>query len=458
MTTTPTTTESPRSPKASPAGTRAEALLNQLAAAEPGWHAEPAWLRELRARAAATFRDVGVPTTRLEYWKHTNPAALARTPFKTSADAVPPTVRESVLPDAGVVDLPGAVRLVFVNGAFAPHLSSDTTALAGIELHRLRDVLAAEAPERLAAELGQLATFDAPEQSFAALNTALFRDGVYLRVGRNQDVRSTPIHIVHLELPSEAPRTSYPRLFVVAETGCEATVVESYVSLAEAAAPSCNVAVAELHVEAGATLRHAKVVYPAGHALYVARTEARVGRDATYRNHTVDFGAALSRNDLAARLVGEGAHAHLHGLSVLGENRHADNHTVLDHQVPHGTADELYKHILDDKSHAVFYGRIIVRPGAQQTDAVQNNRTVLLSDEAKIDAMPQLEIYADDVKCTHGATAGALDAEEMFYLRSRGLDDAKARSLLTFAFASDVLDGIEPEALRGALADRLYRK
>ena len=435
-------------------GPPAEHLLGHLGAAEPTWEHEPQWLRTLRQRAADAFRRYGMPTNRLELWKHTNPAVVGRTAYVPAPTERPPHVQ---LADLGALALPSlenALRLVFVNGRFAQELSDSLDNLAGLEVQPLSSAFRAEQ----ALPLAELATFDDdPAYSLTALNTALCTDGLYVRIKRNQDVRSTPLHLLHISVPSETPQAVYPRVLVVAEESSAATLIENHVVAGfDGAQPVLNCNVVEVDVHPNAQLRHLKLQHETPHEHHIARTEANVQRDATYRNHTISFGSPLTRNDHGARLAGENAHAQLHGLTVLDGKQHVDNHTRLDHAAPQCTADELYAHVLDGAASAVFYGRIIVRPGAQQTDAVQNNRTVLLSDKAKIDAMPQLEIYADDVKCTHGATSGPLDAEAMYYLRSRGLSESNARSLLTFAFAADIFGGIELEPVHALIERTMF--
>jgi len=422
---------------------QAPSAIDSLLAAAPSTGG-PAWWQEKQAAARTRFAENGLPTTKLELWKHTNPAPIGKHEW-TPAAAPSSTTVDGILQLLAIPVPEGAPCFVVVNGEIDRSRSTIPApgSVDGLELRTLRDALADE-PDRWASILGGLADTDDAAHAFTALNTAMHQDGVALRWLRNTKA-ATPVYVIHITLPGAGPSASHNRIVGLAETGSEGSFVEIH-AVAENEQPTLTTNVVELAVADNAKLQHVTLQRESDFDHHVAHREATIGRDATYENVTVTFGSALTRNDTNARLQGENGHAKLHGLTILGGKRHADNHTRLDHQVPHCTADERYKHILADKGHAVFYGRIIVAIDAQKTDAIQHNQTLMLSDQAKIDAMPQLEIYADDVKCTHGATCSALDPDHLFYLLSRGVERRRANALLSYAFAAEIIEGL-PESI-----------
>jgi Fe-S cluster assembly protein SufD len=270
-----------------------------------------------------------------------------------------------------------------------------------------------------------------------ALNTAHLRDGSVVVVPSNA-VCDKPVHILHVAM--QAGRASYPRCVVIAETGAQCTVVEEYAALSPEA--YFTNAVTEIAVAPGAKLRHIKLQRESDRAFHIATCAVAVAKDATYASQTISLGARLSRYDLKVALNGEGASVQIDGLALISGRQLADTHTLIDHAEPSGRSAQIHKTIVGGAAHAVFNGKIFVRPGAQLTDSAQESRNLLLSDKATVDTKPQLEIFADDVKCAHGATVGQLDAEQLFYLRSRGLSDTIARNLLTYAFAASVIERI----------------
>ena len=407
---------------------------------------DPSWLEALRRRAIAHFADVGLPTTRDEDWKYTSVAAIARESFDLAGGPLPASMPDLGL--SGVLLDPDWTQLVFVNGRFAPALSSfhDERLIVG----GLAEALAHE--PLLERELGRGVPF--ATNGFVALNTALFRDGAFVSVPAGA-VIERPIHLAFFTAPGARPIASFPRCLILLGPGSATTVVESYAGMAEERYLSN--AVTEIVLGEGATLAHSKIVQEGQRAFHIGFTSVRQGGQSTYASLSVAAGAELARNDLRVMLTAEGADCTLHGLYVASGSQHVDNHTAIDHAQPRGTSRQLYKGVLQGRARAVFNGKIFVRPGAQRTDAHQINRNLVLSPEATVDTKPQLEILADDVKCTHGATVGQLDAEMVFYLKSRGLGDEAARSLLSYGFASEVIDRAAVERVRAHLYDLLAR-
>jgi len=391
----------------------------------------PAPWPALRVKAQAALAGRSLPTTRQETWKYTDLAALRALSFV-------PGARRDV--DIAPMILPEArgSRLVFVNGHYDSHRSNVTNLPAGVRFMNL-----ASAPD-LAHELGALTR---PGDVFADLNSARFQDGALVIVPKGVQVE-VPLHVVFVS-DQEGPEatSSLPRLFVVLEKGAQLTLVEEY----QGRGRYLTNAVTEVLVREDAILNHERIQREGREAFHFSQLAARVQRRGTYACRTISFGARLSRSTPHVVMTEEGAHVTLDGLALLGESQLADTHSFIDHTVPHCTSRQTHKTIADDASRAVFNGIIYVRPDAQGTDAQQQCRGLLLSGQALIDAKPQLEIYADDVKCAHGAAIGQLDPDELFYLQSRGLRPELARNLLTYAFASDLLGRIPVPSLRRQL-------
>jgi Fe-S cluster assembly protein SufD len=406
------------------------------------------WLTPLRSDARARFDALGIPKPTDEDWRHTNVQPVA--PFAT-------TVADSAQVSSAWIDaLPlattSACRLVLVNGRYDAAASGTGAPAAGVHLGSLAAALAAGA-EALETVFGTVATFD--DRAFVALNTALFADGALVIVDAGIDA-PVPVHIVHVAVPSAEPRTIHPRTLVLAGAGSRVTVVESFVTFGTDA--YLTNAVTEVIVGASAQVEHVRVQTEHVSAWHVATVAARQAKDSRFGSHNVSLGAALTRNDVGSRLDGEGAECHLYGLYVADGTQHVDNHTSLDHAVPNCPSWEMYKGVLAGSARAVFNGRIVVRPDAQKTDAKQSNKNLLLSGGAVVHTRPQLEIYANDVKCTHGATIGRLDETSLFYLRTRGIGRDEARDLLIHAFADDVLGKIPIAAVREGLAASLHQR
>jgi Fe-S cluster assembly protein SufD len=395
----------------------------------------------LREAAFNRFLELGLPAPANEEWRYTSLAPLAEVPFAIAAATTAGTER-ALLQAA----LPGSVRLVFVDGRYRPELSS-TAPSDGVFAGSLKDALA-HRPELVGRELGRHADFR--RDALLALNTAFLEDGAFLHLPAGAALQS-PVELVFLSSASEKPTASHPRVLIVAEPGSEASVVETW-----AGAPDSvyfTNAVTEIALGRGARLEHCKVQQESGRAFHVATTQVTHRRDSRFVSHSFALGSALARNEVRALFADEGAQCILNGLYVGTGKQHLDNRTVIDHKSAGCTSRELYKGILDGQSRGVFGGRVLVRENAQKTDARQVNRNLLLSDDAVVDTKPQLEIFADDVKCAHGAAVGDLDQHALFYLRSRGLSMPAARSLLTWAFASEMVALVPLAPLRARVRD-----
>jgi Fe-S cluster assembly protein SufD len=403
-------------------------------------------LRRTRQSAIERFSALGFPTTHDEEWKYTSLAPFLKTPYQPAATGV----FTGELPAAS----PGAPRLVFVNGRFAPELSQ-TCALKGLKISPLKEALARRS---IADRIGATAAFE--NNALVALNTAMFEDGALVEIGDGA-VIDAPVELLFLSASNGTPAVAYPRTLIVAGRESQAQIVETYRGGGTGLRPvgTFTSAVTEAAIADGAVIEHYKLQEESHETLHFGMLAVRQGASSNFVSHNIAFGGALARNEIAVVLDGEGAECTLNGLYVTGGRQHIDNYTTLDHAQPHSNSRELYKGVLDGKSQAVFHGRIIVRPEAQKTDAIQRNKNLLLSDGAVINTKPQLEIYADDVKCTHGATVGQVDADAIFYLRSRGIALNEARKLLTYAFTSEMAGVMKVESVRervgAALLDRL---
>jgi Fe-S cluster assembly protein SufD len=410
------------------------------ATVRPALAAGPSWLSARRTEALERFDAGGFPRPGDEDWRQTSVSAIADTTFSR--------------PEAGRAQAPsplaaplGGPFASFVDGRLAETDARDARVLS------LSRALT-ECPDLLEAHLAAVAKTS--RRPFAALNTAFFEDGAVLVLPERTRL-AAPVQVVHWSTGGTRPTATHPRLLVLAGEDSEATVVETF--LGRAPARTLTNAVAELVLAPGALLHHVRVV-DEGEAWHVGAVQAHQARDSRLISHNLCLGAALTRIDLGSVLHGKGAECLLHGLYLAEGRQHVDNHTFLEHAQPHCGSRELYKGILSGGARAVFNGRILVRQAAQKTDAKQQNRNLLLSGEATVYTRPQLEIYADDVKCTHGATIGRLDEQAMFYLRARGIGETEARALLLRAFAAEILEQVPVPALRQALehlvAERLH--
>ena len=403
----------------------------------------PAPLTTLRAAGAEAFARLGFPTTRSEDWKYTSVSAIANTPFVAALERAVGTLdAESLAPYTFGGTWP---LVVFLNGRFAPALSSLDALPEGVRVMTLA-AAAEQEPALLARHLGVAAPSD--RDGFTALNAAFAGEGTLIHVAKEMAI-DVPVHILHVSDANGAGVMSHPRHVLVAERHAKASVIESYVALADVS--YFTNAVVEVSVSDGATLQLLRIQRESPTAFHVGTVEARQGRDSHFMAFTFQTGAALSRSNVFTVLAGEGCGTTLNGLYMLGNAQHGDHQTRVEHVAPNCFSREAYKGLLDDSSHGVFNGKVYVHPEAQKTDGKQTNNTLLLSKDAQIDTKPQLEIFADDVKCTHGATVGRIDETSLFYLKSRGVGQLLARQLLMYAFAADVLETIENEAVKEAL-------
>ncbi len=392
----------------------------------------------LRQSARLRFRDLSFPTPKTEDWRFTNVAPLLKIPFEPApwvtvdARVLPPMLNAS------------AIRLVFVNGVLSEGLSCGSVP-AGIEVGSLEST----GPEQTLRIKEVLGLADYKGQIFTTLNTSFLQDGAFIVVAEGKVV-SEPIEVIYLSVPGGKTTVTHPRTVIVAGKQSQVTVVERYLQGPETGVYFTN-AVTEIALGDKAIVDHYKVQNEGPQAYHIASTQVAQAAGSHFTTHYLALGGDLVRNEVRVRFDGEGCEATVNGLYLGRGQQHLDNYTVIDHAKPHCNSHELYKGILNDKAQGVFNGKIFVRPDAQKTDAKQTNKVLLLSDSATINTKPQLEIFADDVKCTHGATVGQLDAESIFYLRSRGIGLDEARALLTFAFANDIIGRIKIEALRADL-------
>jgi Fe-S cluster assembly protein SufD len=407
----------------------------------------PEWLQRRRERAFDRFVERGFPTTRDEEWRFTNVGPIAAQSFVRAVDV--PLTRADLAPY--LFDGAGA-EVVIVNGRVSATLSSLEGLEAGLSIRTLAD--GGDVDE----ETGVLARGDhghlipgAAPNAFVDLNDAFFHDAVTIRVAPKA-VITKPIHVVALAAGQAAPTFVAPRVLLHVGEAAEVSVVETYAGTGQGV--TLTSAVTQVHLDAGAVVRHVRLQRERDEAFHLGTLLTRLDRSSTFTSQALTFGGRISRNDISAVLDGEGAECTLNGLYLATGDSLVDTHTTIDHAKPHCPSHEIYKGILAGRSRAVFNGKILVRQDAQKTDAKQTNRALLLTDDAQINTKPQLEIFADDVKCTHGAAIGQLDEDAMFYLRARGIDEQAARVMLIHAFAGEVLDGIAAPAVR-ALAMRL---
>lgn len=431
-------------------GDLATLLTGQAAKLPAGLAApKPAWLKALRAEAVERVGALKLPTSHDEAWRFTAISALAQQSFHPAA--TPATLQPADIERFDIDE--AAIRLVFIDGVHAPQLSSvgaAGTAGAGVVIGNLATAIAARA-EVIQAHLGRHAAFH--DHLFAALNTAFLHDTAVVLVPRDTSV-AAPVHL--LFIAAEPGVASHPRILVAGEPGSSVTLIEDYVALHDGSYFTNSVA--EIVVGANAKIEHVRVQRESDAAFHIASCAVSLAHASRYRSVSVALGAKLSRLDLEVRQTAAAAECTLDGLALIGGRQIADSHTCIDHLKPHGTSRQLHKCIVDGAAHAVFNGKVMVRPGAQKTDSAQSSRNLLLTKTAVVDTLPQLEILADDVKCTHGATVGQLDSEELFYLRSRGLSEDAARNLLTYAFGAEVIERIPVASLRRRLEQTVLER
>ncbi|MFZ5594748.1 MAG: Fe-S cluster assembly protein SufD [Pseudomonadota bacterium] len=411
--------------------------------------AGPQWLDALRLEAADRVNTLHFPTMRDEDWRFSDFSLLRKTAFAVAEDAAsgltPAGIESFILPEAV------ASRLVFIDGVYAPQLSSTAALPQGVVAGNLmRELTAHDGAVR-----AHLARQAHQSDVFVALNTSHVRDGALVLIPKDT-VCPVPIHLLFIATGGDAPQAIYPRCLIVAGPGSDCTLIEDYVALGPGS--YCTAAVTEITVEENASVRHIRLQREARGAFHLGYGAVTLKRDSIYHANSLTFGARLSRHDLRVVQDGEGARCVLNGLALMAGRQLADTHTVIDHTVPNGKSEQLHKCIVDDGAHAVFNGKIFVRKNAQHTDAAQQSRNLLLSNKGRVDTKPQLEIFADDVKCSHGATVSQLEADEMFYLNSRGLDADAARNLLIYAFAEDIIDRIPVASLKQRLSKELSER
>jgi Fe-S cluster assembly protein SufD len=405
----------------------------------------PESLRRSREHAFETFLDRGFPSTREEDWRFTSVAPIAELTFERPGSEVPDrsAIEPFLLPGVGC-------QIVVINGRLSRALSTLDQLPAGLTIEILAETLATAKELRA----GARAT-GSGETVFARLNGAFFEDSVTIRV-QPRTIVSEPVHVLFVNVPGTKPTLVAPRLSVVAGEASQLSVVESHAGTGHV--PLLSAAVTTIDLDQAAVVDHLKIQRETSHAFHMAFTDVRLNRSSTLTSRAISFGGRIARNDIVALLNGEGAECTLHGLYVYDGDRLFDTHTTIDHAKPHCPSHEIYKGILDGRSKAVFNGKIIVRPDAQKTDAKQTNKALLLTDDAQINTKPQLEIFADDVKCTHGAAIGQLDDDAMFYLRARGISEPDARSLLIHAFAGEIVNGITADSIRERVWETMEEK
>ncbi len=414
----------------------------------------PPELREVRERALLRFEAAGIPTHRDEEWKYTSLRRLEESTFQTGLGAT--VTRDEV--GATLAGTFGGVSLVFVNGQFAPELSDAYALPDGAVVTTFQEAWES-LPEHVMEKLGTIATLDGKlgstnDTRFVDLNTAFLSEGAVVYLGRGVTL-DTHVHLVFVSTAERLAVASHPRALVVLEENSEAKLVESYVGLG---GTNFSNAVTEVYLGQNARLEHVKVQDETADSVHIANLFVHQESGSVYTATNVSFGGAVARTDHNVWVNGEHCETWLNGTYVGEGEQVADNHTRIDHAKPNCNSFEVYKGILSDKSIGVFNGKIFVYEDAQKTDAKQTNQAILLSPTATINTKPQLEIFADDVKCTHGATVGQLREDAIFYLRARGIPKAQARAILVYAFAAEVLEKIGVEAVRIALEERLFAK
>lgn len=411
---------------------------------------EPSWVHDLRRSAISSFATLGFPTTREEEWKYTNVAPLVKTAFMLT-----PPPRDSIAVDRSgniIMSDFSPVRLTFVDGHYLPNLSGVPSLPEEVQAGNLAAILQTH-PESLEPYLARYADYQG--RAFVALNTAFFADGAFVYIPPGVTLE-TPVYLLFIATGGREPTQAHPRNLIVFGSHSQATIVERYVALTD----DCYFtnAVTELVVGAHAVVDHVRLQGESRQAFHVGALHIHQDWNSNVASHAIAFGSVLGRHDIRFVLDGEGSECTLNGLYMVNGRQHVDHHTRIDHVKAHCTSRELYKGVLNGHSRGVFNGKIVVHKAAEKTDALQINKNLLLSDDALIDSMPQLEIFNNDVRCSHGSTTGKLDDDALFYLRSRGLDEKAARSLLTYAFVSEILNRLTLQSLRDQLEERLLAR
>ncbi len=411
---------------------------------EKGTGKNPPWVHAIRKAGISHFAELGFPTLQHEEWKFTNMMPVTKFPFKIMLEPSSDQFTPQEIKRFTFGGMP-CNRLVFVDGYYSPKLSSLGPELDDVQMGSLAVALE-ERSGLIEKHLARYARYN--DNAFVALNTAFLKDGAFIWLPPNKVVQK-PIHLLFVASSRGKGITTHPRNLVLAEKGSKGTIIENYVSIADAAYFTNSVT--EVVMGENVMVEYCKVQDESRGAFHVATVQFHQDQNSKLVSHSISTGARLARNNIQTVLDGEGIECVLNGLYVAKDEQLVDHHTVVDHAKPHCNSHEFYHGILDGSSKGVFNGKIFVRKDAQKTDAKQTNKNLLLSDSATVNTKPQLEIFADDVKCTHGATVGQLDEEAIFYLRSRGIGIETARQMLVYAFASSILDKITLEPVREQL-------
>jgi Fe-S cluster assembly protein SufD len=412
--------------------------------------AGPAWLQGIRKAAIQKFAELDFPTTRQEDWKYTNVSPIANTAFRLAGDDASQVAVEAarqLLPASET-----AARLVFVDGRFSKALSSETASGGTVRSGSIAEFIRS-GETAVETQLARSAEYS--NHAFTALNTAFLADGAFVEIPGGAVIES-PIYLLYISSGGLPETVTHPRCLIIAGHHSQAAIIEEYIGLGSSR--YFTNAVTEIIMGDGSVIDHSKLQREQDAAFHIASLHVRQSRGSSFNSHSIALGGGLVRNDINVVLDGEGAECQLDGLYVENGNQHIDNHTLIDHAKPHGSSRENYKGILDGKTSGVFNGSIVVRKDAQKTDARQSNKNLLLSRDAEINTKPQLEILADDVKCSHGATIGHIDQEAIFYMRSRGIDESAARSLMMYAFCNEIIDRIKPEAIRDLIGKAVFAR
>jgi Fe-S cluster assembly protein SufD len=430
-----------------------QAAFRELQAALVGSR-RSSWVDRLRESAIDQFERLGFPSVREEEWKYTNVASIAKIDFSPIiANDAPTSLRADQLE---LFTYPEAreSRLVFVNGILRTDLSSLNGLPEGVVAIDLVEALQSDRYDQpLQEHLARIVDYG--ENGFTALNTAFLGHGALVWIPKGLRI-DTPLHLLFASDAAQPNAASFPRVLVIGEENSSGTIIESYTGVKDEV--YFTNAVVEIVLKEGARLEHYRVQDESPSAFHVATTRADLGRNSSFDTTNITLGAQLSRHNLSVIMDHEGAECWVDGLYIVGTGQHADTHSVIDHKQPHCTSHQLYKGILDGKSRAVFNGKVFVRHGAQKTDAMQTNKNLLLSNDAHVDTKPQLEIFADDVKCAHGAAIGQLDEDELFYLSTRGIHSDLARNLLTYGFAEEVIAKIKVESIKSQLDEAVLHR
>ena len=409
-----------------------------------------AWVELVRESAMDRFESLGFPTVKDEDWKYTNLAAVAKEKFLPLA-----VQAELTLEDANRFSYPetAASHIVLVNGEFRPELSQTKDLGDVVVLDLFNATNDARYGKVVRDYLARNANYH--DQGLTALNTAFLQSGLFVLIPKDV-VLTAPLQITFLTDAGESKPMTFPRVLVVAEENSSAKLIESFVARGEQSYFTNSVV--EVVLKDGARLEHVRLQRESLQAVHVGATSAELGRGSSYNSTAINLGAKLARHDVSVVMDHEGSECWVDGLYVVGPDQHSDTHSLIDHKQPYCNSHQLYKGIMDGNGRAVFNGKVFVREGAQKTDALQTNKNLLLSPQARVDTKPQLEIYADDVKCAHGAAVGQIDQDELFYLQARGINPEMGKSLLTYGFAEEVIGKIEIESIRKELDEAVMNQ